>query len=262
MRTLDTNLILGRPGTHAGGVDTARELLDEMDRRDIERGWVSHLAGAVHDPAEGNDLLLRAMCAADADRSRLMPVPVAAPDRPEIVFDWDAWAALGAKGVRVCPAFYRTPADCAGWTPLLEALRGRGWFLQVPISPFNGARWPSGTVEDAVRLAAACPEVTVILLCGSRKNFLAFRTALERHANVWADVGNMTTGSGVPDLVARGFTDRLICGSGYAVSCSTPFRDVVRYAGIAGAAKRAILRDNALRLADGVTECQSNRVPE
>jgi predicted TIM-barrel fold metal-dependent hydrolase len=63
-----------------------------------------------------------------------------------------------------------------------------------------------------------------------------------------AHVGNLSTGTGIPDLVDAGFGRRLVYGSGAGVSCITPFRDVVLYSGISQEASRLILYDNAIRL--------------
>ena len=51
MGTVDFNLVLGHPGTHASGVLSAEELLAEMDRCDVERGFVSHLAVVISETA-------------------------------------------------------------------------------------------------------------------------------------------------------------------------------------------------------------------
>lgn len=174
MKTVDANLILGMPGTHTGGVETADELVAEMDRHEIERGLVTHIAGAVHDIRVGNELLFGQTRTARADRGRLIPVPVVDLNNPPGEREWHTWEGAGVRGVRVCPAFY-----------------GRGDSMAVD---------------------------------------------------------NLSTGTGIADLVAAGFEERLVWGSGYGISMVMPFRDVVRYSTIADEVQRAILRDNIISL--------------
>lgn len=245
MKTIDVNLVLGRPGTHEGGVDTAKELLEAMDRHDIERGFVTHVAGSVYQGAAGNALLFRQVPTA---HERLSPVPVANLNRRAAEPDWDLWEKAGARGVRICPGFYG-PTEPEVMTRFMEALAQRGWFLQVALRAFIvSAYQPSASISDAVAAAKLRDDVTVLVTGLARGNIGEARAALGNCKNIWLDVGNLTTGTNVPFLVEEGFKDRLVCGSGYGVSCITPFRDTVRYSGIPEEAQQAILHDNAARL--------------
>jgi hypothetical protein len=248
MKTIDANLILGQPGTHPGGVLTTPELLAEMDRQGIEKGLLTHLAGAVHNTDVGNRLLLRAIRAIDHDRQRLMPIPVADLERADGGLDWDDWEEMGARGVRACPAFYGPSTHPQAVEELLSRLGEKGWFLQVPIRPFCGSRWQTGAVVECVSLAKSRVDLPVLVVCPSRNDYAELCLALKSCPNLYVDVGNLTTGTAVPDLVARGFSERLVCGSGFGISCSTPSQDIVRYAPISETAVEAILYQNAGRL--------------
>lgn len=248
MKTIDINMILGQPGTHPGGVLTVRELLEEMDRQDIERCWVTHLAGAVHDMEVGNRLLLDQVRIAGAGRSRLTPVPVADWNVPDGALDWGMWAELGCRGIRVCPSFYGPSEDPSAVDALLARLAERGWFLQVPLRPFCGAGQQTGKIADAVSLAARRADVPVVLVGPKRQEFAELCSALRSSATLHLDVGNLSTGTHIRDLVAKGFADRLVSGSGFGVCCSTPARDIVLYAPIPESAKESILHRNPMRL--------------
>jgi len=248
MKTIDVNLILGQPGTHPGGVMTTRDLLVEMDRQDIEKGLVTHIAGAIHNTDVGNRLLLREMQATDHDRQRLMPIPVVNLELPDGGLDWDTWDEMGTRGVRACPSFYGPSTHPQAVEELLNQLCAKGWFLQVPIRPFCGSRWQTATVAGSVSLAEPKADLLVLIVCPSRGDFAELCIALESCPNLYVDVGNLTTGTAVSDLVSRGYVDRLVCGSGFGVSCSTPSRDIVRYAPISEAAGEAILYRNAGQL--------------
>ena len=248
MKTIDVNMVLGQPGTHVGGVSTAHELIEEMDRQQIERSLVSHLGGAFHNFSAGNDPLLREMRAAGGHLARLVPVPVANPDVPDGGLDWDAWQELGAKGVRICPTYYHQRLDTGTCKELLGQLRKRNWFLQVPIAPFCGAVWQTGSVAEAVRCANLQEDLPVLILCANRHLFGELRKALASCPNICLDVGNLSTGAAVATLVGEGYGDRLVCGSGYGVSCSTPFRDMVIFSSVPESAKALILYGNAARL--------------
>jgi hypothetical protein len=248
LNTVDFNMILGRPASHVSGVLTARELLDEMDRQNIEKCLVTHLGASVCDTETGNRLLLQQIQAAGGDRGRLVPVPVLNWNLPAGSLDWDSWASCGCRGIGVCPSFYGASESPEAVDKTLAVLSERGWFLHVLLRPFCGASQQTGTIGDAVSLAARRTDVPVMLVCPRRSEFAALCSALRSSPNLCADVGNLSTGTHVRDLVARGFANRLVCGSGFGVCCSTPSRDVVLYSPIPEAAREAILRGNALRL--------------
>jgi hypothetical protein len=246
MKTVDANLVLGRPGTHASGVAGAAELLAEMDAHEVERGLVTHVAGAVHEPATGNRLLFAEVSSAAAHEGRLIPVPVAGPGAGPGAELWQQWQDAGVRGVRACPDFYHYPE--AEVDALLAGLVARGWFLQLPLAPVYGAPWRCATVARAAAWAGRCEGLRV-LITGTHRNDLAeLRAAMKSHADIWLDVGNQTTGTGVELLVGDGFGDRLVCGSGFGVSYIASFRDVVRCADVPEETRTAVLRGNALKL--------------
>jgi len=251
VKTIDVNLLLGRPGTHVGGVARAGELLAEMDRRSIEKGLVAHLAGAWDDPYLGNDLLLQEVRDVGNCNGRLVPVPVVDVDASDGGVDWDAWQEAGCKAVRVCPTFYRRAVDagaCERWLTRLLELK---WFLEVPIYPFAVRFGQTGTVADAMSFAESHVDLPVLILAPHRYMFGEICSALASHSNIYLDVGNLSGGGAVTSLIAEGFSDRLVCGSGYGVCYSTPFRDMVLYSNISESAKRRIVYDNANRLLAG-----------
>ena len=248
MKTIDANLVLGRPATHSSGVLASAELIAEMDRREVEKGLVAHLAGTIHEIGEGNDLLLREMRGSRDGRGRLVPVPAVDPNAPDGSLDWEAWDELGARGVRAASSLSGPGSDARAKAALLARLADRGWFLEVAIRPFCGSQWQTGSVAEAAALAGMAEELTVVVICPARQQFAELVPAMESQPNLWADVGNLSTGTAVRDLVGRCFTDRLVCGSGFGISYSTTGRDIVRYSPIPEAAVEAILRGNGERL--------------
>ncbi len=246
MKTIDVNLMLGRPGTHASGVSSTRELIAAMDAHGVERGLVSHIAGAVHDPALGNDRLFDAIPSAASCDDRLVPLPVAGPEAMPAPALWQKWEAAGVRGVRACPAFYGYSSDEAD--ALSSGLAERGWFLQMPLAPVYGGPCSGATVAQACAWAEKRNDLCVMIGGTHRDNLAELRAAMRSCANLWLDLGNQTTGTGVELLVADGFADRLVCGSGFGVSGITSFRDVVLCADIPEDVKTNILRTNALRL--------------
>jgi hypothetical protein len=258
MNTIDINLILGQPGTHPGGVLTARELLDEMDRQEIASGWITHLAGATQSVETGNRLLLEQIRNAGSGRSRLTPVPVADWNVPDGALDWETWAELGCRGIRLCPSFYGPAEDPATLDALLARLAERGWFLQVPVRPFCGATQQTGKIADAVALAARRTDLPMVVVCPKRQEFVELCAALRSAGSLHVDVGNLSTGTAIRDLVAKGYADRLVSGSGFGVCCSAPARDIVLYSPIPESAREAILHDNPMRLVGRGSNGQAN----
>jgi hypothetical protein len=246
VKSVDVNLVLGRPGTHSSGVATAAELIAEMDAHDVESGFVTHVAGAIHEPTTGNGLLLTEVPSAVAHGGRLVPVPVCGPGAEPGAELWKKWENAGVRGVRACPGFYGY-AD-REIEALLAGLAERGWFLELPLAPIYGASWKCATVGHAVEWARRREGLRVLITGAHRSNLRELREAMSSCSGVWLDLGNLTTGTGVELLVADGFGGRLVCGSGFGVSYITPFRDVVRCADVPEKAKTAILRENALKL--------------
>ncbi len=248
MKSFDANLILGRPGTHGSGVLALNDILAEMDRCDIERGLITQLAGSVHNIEFGNAALLREMRAGQHEGDRLITVPVVDLDRPEGGLDWEAWTELGTRGVRCCPSFFAPSDNVKAIEQLLQRLSELGWFLQVPLHPFCKAAWQTGTIGKAVTLAKMQLDVRVMILCPGRNDFAELCRALEACPNIYVDVGNLTTGTAVNNLVAKGFVERLVYGSGFGVCYITPSRDIVRYSPIPEPGKEAILYRNLATL--------------
>ena len=248
MKTFDTNLILGKPTTHNSGFDSVEQLLHEMDQHDIARGFVTHLAGSVYDARVGNDLLFQNMQDAASGKCRLIPIPVVDIRGLPVDRTWGQWEEAGVRGVRVCPSLHGRGGSESATRDFLERLNSKGWFLQVPIIPYYRTSLETGSVSDAVFFASLMSDLPVLVVGVSRKLFIELLTALSSTPNLYLDVGNLSTGTGIPDLVDAGFGRRLVCGSGAGVSCITPFRDVVLYSGISQEASQLILYDNAIRL--------------
>ena len=251
MKTVDINLILGCPGTHTSGVLASSELLEEMDRQDIESGWVTHLAGAVQSVEVGNRLLLDEIRRAGSDRRRLTPFPVVNWNLPDGALDWETWGDLGCRGIRVCPSFYGPSENPAAVDALLARLADLKWILQVPLRPFCGAAAQTGKIADAVSLAARRTDLPVVVVCPKRQEFADVCAALRSAGNLHVDIGNLSTGTAVRDMVTKGYADRLASGSGFGVCCSTPARDIVRYSPIPASVRESILHGNAVRLTGG-----------
>ena len=244
---IDTNLILGRPGTHPWGADSADELLKSMDRHGVERGLVSHIASSLHDARIGNELLFSSLTS--SKDSRLHPVPVVRIRNLPDDDVWVEWRSQGVRCVRVCPAFYKEQTVPSAQRRMLrQALKRHDCFLQVSHVPFYGSSLTSATVADAARLADAIAPIPLMLAGIARRNYTEVEELLASQENVLVDVGNLTTGTAVQTLVASGFEDMLVWGSGFGVSYAMQFADVISASGIPDAAIDKILYTNAKAL--------------
>jgi hypothetical protein len=251
-KSIDTNLILGKPGTHPGGVDSAKDLLDMMDRYDVEQGFVSHIASSIHDADVGNRLLFEALEECHAAIGRLHGVPVVRLRRLPADSTWREWRSRRVRCVRLCPAFYKEQApDGDLVSKLRESLTEYGFALQMSLVPFYGSSWVSASMSDAFRFAEAVAPAPFLLSGIGRGNFADVEALLASQPSAVVDVGNLTTGTGTEDLVAAGYGDRLVCGSGYGISYPRQFFDVIGASRLPDEAIRKIVYGNARLLADG-----------
>ena len=103
MTVLDTAAFIGPYPFRALPACTVGDLLEGMDRADIERAWVGHLPSFLYrDPAPGNRELLAALA---PFRDRLRPVPTVHPGMPRWEDDLERAVNEGAPAVRLYPTW-------------------------------------------------------------------------------------------------------------------------------------------------------------
>ncbi|HEY2793266.1 MAG TPA: amidohydrolase family protein [Micromonosporaceae bacterium] len=207
----DVNCRIGRFPWGEVGDESADPLLRRMDRFGIARALVSHTASWRHDPATGNDLIVRVV----ADHPRLRPCWVAVPGTcaelaaPE-QFVRDALRCdVGA--IRVYPDEHGFDLDSAEFGGYLGAFEQAGLPVIVDLAATSWA------AIDAV--AAAHPDLALIVCEIGYRVLRRAAAVLERHANVFLDLSDLSSHEGLEWLCQRFGPGRLIFGTG------APLRD-------------------------------------
>jgi predicted TIM-barrel fold metal-dependent hydrolase len=207
----DVNCRLGKFPWGEVGDESADALLRRMDVLGIGRALVSHTASWRHDPATGNDLILRAV----AGQPRLRPCWVAVPDTCAEVaaagqFIREAIGA-GVGAIRVYPDEHGFDLDSAEFSGYLGACAQAGLPVIVDLA---ATTW---TAIDAV--AAAHPDLAVIVCEIGYRVLRRAAAVLERRSNVYVDLSDLSTHEGLEWLCQRFGPDRVIFGTG------APLRD-------------------------------------
>jgi predicted TIM-barrel fold metal-dependent hydrolase len=207
----DVNCRLGRFPWGEVGDESADALLGRMDTLGIGRALVSHTVSWRHDPATGNDLILRAV----ADQPRLRPCWVAVPDTCAEVsapqqFVREA-VSSGVGAIRVYPQEHGFDLDSAEFGGYLGACAQAGLPVIVDLA---ATTW---TAIDAA--AAAHPDLALIVCEIGYRVLRRAAAVLQRHANVYIDLSDLSTHEGLEWLCQRFGPRRVIFGTG------APLRD-------------------------------------
>jgi hypothetical protein len=245
MSYFDGNLIIGSPGTTQRGTVDIAKIVAMMDMYEIDQALLSHLAGSIHEPQIGNQYLFDACSQDGVETRRIIPVPVVSLAHTPDNYPWSQWQAQKIPLVRICPDFYKD------WFPgilldsMLHEIYKLGAGIQIPIVPFYGSIWVTGSLEVVQRLQEKGWQ-GLIWLTGLNRNHIAHVVhLLTQNKQVVVDVGNVSTGNGVAYLANEGDPTRLVCGSGFGLSHPVCFREMVEYSGIKANQIEAILKTNA-----------------
>jgi hypothetical protein len=225
---------------------TADELLTAMDRLQVDRALVRLTPDDLDgDAPASNELLF----AAAKDDARLVPCPVALPadcgDVPEEDRQVASLVARGAGAVCVRPAL-----DCWSLSPwasgrLFAALAER----RLPVLCMQ----KQVSLDDVARLAAAHPQLPLIVAEGQYRQLRVLLPLLEAFANVHLSIGsNFCVHDGVERLVEKVGPERLLFGTGLPEVEPMMAVTLLAYSGLGGREKRLIGAENLERLNAGV----------
>lgn len=190
---------------------SAADILQLMDTTGIDRALVSHTLSWRHDPATGNRQILREVKGHD----RLRPCWVALPDTcgelaPPEKFAQDA-LGHGVAAVRVYPRDHGFDLDGADFAGCAAACAEARLPLLVDLCETT---WPA--LES---LAAAHPQLALIVCETGYRVLRRAAGVLSRTANVYLDLSDLSTHEGLEWLCARFGPGRLVFGTG------APLRD-------------------------------------
>ena len=240
----DVNFVIGKPGYKVSGAEDVSEISEHMDKNNIKKGLVYSLSGLLHDSEIGNKKLYDSF--ERCKIKKLMPVPVFNLNYPPDIKEMDKWKSLGTKGVMFCPSFYkhRMNEDNSVFGYILENNQN----ILMPLAPFYGSNIKCSDADLVIEAAKYQKDIKVTVLNASRGHMPWLLKAMARYENIYADIGNMSTGRGIENFTEAGFSKRLFCGSGFGISYITVNMYNVLTSDITDYDKKAILFENANRI--------------
>jgi predicted TIM-barrel fold metal-dependent hydrolase len=206
---VDVNAMLGRYPRADVGTGTVEALLARMDHVGIAAAIVGHTMSWLHDPATGNRRVVELV----RDQPRLAPCWVILPHAcgevaPPAQFIAQA-REHGVQAVRGYPADHRYNLAGADIAPMLEAITAAGLPLLVDIRQTD---W--STVET---VAGRYPDLPVIVCEIGYRDIRRVTGVLERTANVYLDLADLSSHCGLELLVDRFGAGRILFGTGAPV---------------------------------------------
>jgi predicted TIM-barrel fold metal-dependent hydrolase len=244
LRFFDCNTFIGTP-QHAlpGGGVKAAGLVQALDRAEIARALVWHIAQLDGHPLEGNALLEREIA---PYRDRLVPCWSALPPQTGELGDIDEWfagaAAAGVKALRLWPRAGRFLMRREAVGEVLERMAARGWPLIYSLA--RGGEWP-----ELYDLAAEFPRLPIIVGdvgCWGPDRF--FRPLLDKFPNICLEISDYFVPGGLEAFVERYGPQRLLFGTAFPAQHHGGMMLMLAHAEVSDEAKQMIAAGNLERL--------------
>lgn len=252
LRLFDANCRLGPSDFGISSAPlSAAQMIDEMDRVEIEEALVHHATAAGYSPEEGNQQL-----AADiAGHPRLHPCWVLMPHhtgemaQPETLVP--RMLAAGGRAARIMPNAHRF--SLCSWS--IDALFSELERRRLPLFLDSGrTHWAENVLDydQVARICGAFPRLPLVLVregIGSTRYLYAL---MSRFENLLLEISYYQASDGVADITRRFGARRLLFGTGLPdYSAGSPISMLER-AEISEAERRLIAGDNLRRLLEEV----------
>jgi len=238
---IDCNAKLGRSSKREPLVPyCGAELAREMRRCVIHAAVVDNNQAADYSYVYGN-AELDAECAAN---ERLYWLAACPP-----TYKWEAPEGAnylinrlnsGARGVLTRPVKHRHELDAGSLEEIARILTERGLPLAVYCeeAPFNNLK----------EVLTAFPALNILLLNNSWGNLRQIFPLLDKHKNLYIDIGG-NQANDLCDKVAEYFgADRMVYSSGYPSRCMAGIKTLIEYASMSETDKDLVAYKNACRL--------------
>ncbi|MBP5531933.1 MAG: hypothetical protein J6Y54_07905 [Lentisphaeria bacterium] len=249
MKFFDANTSIGLDGRASDEMTrsfpVADELLRAMDAAGIERALVGH-AGAEISGIATNDFLAEET---RGHHDRLISAWTYLPHYTGELPPWPEFflqmAEAGTRALRIMPNSLLFPAHKMALEEDFSEFAHR----HIPlILDWSELKW-----DTIYRLAADFPE-NVFIVSNVRlwPSDRFMRPLMAKHAHLYVETSKYWCAGGLADLVANGYGERLLFGSGMPKLLAPAAMMEVRHADIAEEPKRAIAYGNLARLLDAV----------
>lgn len=241
-RIIDCHAHFGRFAQTRIGCPDAKSMIRAMDLAGVEKICISSFLGIGPDSIKGNDQVAEAV---RRYPGRMVGYATVNPNRPEEIEPELARAfdSLGLRAIKLHPVFHRYPAEGPAYRKAVEFAARRGAIIL-------SHEW--GRAEYLGELCRAYPNASFIIAhvaFWDGRSPLPYRQALENCTNLYIDlVYSNIFHSAVEDLVAMLGPRKILWGSDFPLHDLAYQLGRMVYARLEGAAKRAILGENMLRI--------------
>jgi len=248
LRLFDCNANIGlRMSAPLEEPTTVGELLEEMDRLEIDAALVSHYSGFESEPLLGNARLDEEVGGHPRLQRAWTVLPDTGGDMPPASDFIGQLVLSGARAARLYPQKNEWCLDewCAG--ALLRALEERKVPTMIPQDQTN--------LRDLHGVLGRHPALPIILSRASyRQNRMLF-PLLEQHSNLYIDLSpTYVVHHGIEALCSRNHAEQLLFGTGYSRCEPGASITHIMYADISEEQRELIAHGNLERLIAGVVE--------
>jgi len=247
VKFFDVNCRIGRSRVQPRGtIESADDLLKEMDFFGIERALVYHAMAREFEPVEGNEALMREIRGHD----RLVPCwTLPAPDArgPFDVREYIARAVdAGVRAVRIfnAPTEHNFPLTRWSAGTILEPLAERRMPL---ILEAEGINW-----DHVHNVCNEFPTLPVIVARPKYSEARHIFSLFDRVENLYIEISWFHVHRGIEEVVERFGAGRLLFGTGMPLFSPSVAIGMVMYAGVSDDEKTQIAGQNLQELLDGV----------
>jgi hypothetical protein len=222
-------------------------MLRTMDAAGIEKlMFAPHLA-ICPDPEEGNRLAAEIH---EAHPDRLLPYCTIGPRRPEraVRAQLEEYIASGRfVGIKLHPSLQRTVVSDPAYEMAFQYAEAHAVPILVHTWEGDGFASPDMVADMAAKHPGA--ETILAHSAGAHTGMARVIALAHKHANLWLEISGSTQPWGAMERLCEELgAERVLFGSDLPFLDPRPKLGAVVFAGVSDAAKRAILRDNAVDL--------------
>jgi len=240
MNRFDANCVIGRWAAGGPTILDADQLLASMERLGIARSLVRHSMAQEYEATAGNDLLMQQI----AGHPELVPCWTAVPTATGELGPLDSWlegaTAHDVRAFSLYPHSHGYPLTEWQCGELLAGLQACGALLLIEADETDYASidW----------LCGAYPQINVLLLnCGYRVLRILY-ALLDKHPNLYLEMGMMSNFCGLEALATRFGAERLVFGTGAPKREGAGFAAILDYSLLSDGDTALIAGGNLQRL--------------
>jgi len=246
----DANVVVGPlPRRPPGAPESVPALLETMDRYGLATALVTHASAKWHDPALGNERLIRELSGQD----RLIPcwvvLPASCGEVPPEAEQVQDLIASGARAARLCPVAHRLSLEPFEVDRLLGALEER----RVPLLlDCDNVHWSEPRPWRFIAWACTTfPALPIILLREGQASFRALFALLDQYTNLVVETSYLQGHDAINLIVQRWGPSRLVFGTGLPLwDPALPITGLT-YAGLSPVQREAVGGGTLRRLLEG-----------